>query len=446
MRSSAGKSTLTGHQCLAVILTLFLIGFRPASAAEQDPATERQEVQRRKAAAAANVDVLRASDAEIERALADLQQNIRGLEARAETARQEAGVAATAVQQAKDAQERTERRLSGLRQEMREVAVEAYMTGPVQGLAIAVEARSFNDFANRRYFLEVTAANAADTTDKLRAAREDLRAQRKQAAAAADRADAQQQQAETELHQLKSAEATQAEVARSVEARLEQTLAEVAALAAVDERLANEIAARQARIAAQLAARRPPATTPPPTAPPAAAPTSPTRPSTTGPPTSVSATVPAPAGRTMTTTTTVTAPPPRSRPSTAPALTTVRGITVATSLADELRSLLEAADADGFSLSGGGYRSSDSQIEARRTNCGPTDYDIYEKPASECDPPTARPGQSMHEQGLAVDFTSNGRLIESRSDRAFLWLSRNAARFGLYNLPREPWHWSTNGN
>ncbi len=51
----------------------------------------------------------------------------------------------------------------------------------------------------------------------------------------------------------------------------------------------------------------------------------------------------------------------------------------------------------------------------------------------------------MHEQGRAIDFTSNGSLIRSRSNRAFVWLSANAARYGLYNLPSEPWHWSTNG-
>lgn len=52
----------------------------------------------------------------------------------------------------------------------------------------------------------------------------------------------------------------------------------------------------------------------------------------------------------------------------------------------------------------------------------------------------------MHEQGLAIDFTWQGRVIAGRSSPAYVWLSRNAARFGLYNLPSEPWHWSTNGN
>ena len=47
---------------------------------------------------------------------------------------------------------------------------------------------------------------------------------------------------------------------------------------------------------------------------------------------------------------------------------------------------------------------------------------------------------------MAIDFTSSGRLITSRSDPAFIWLRNNAATYGLYNLPSEPWHWSTNGN
>ena len=51
----------------------------------------------------------------------------------------------------------------------------------------------------------------------------------------------------------------------------------------------------------------------------------------------------------------------------------------------------------------------------------------------------------MHEQGLAVDFTYEGALIGNRSNRGYLWLEANAGRFGLRNLPSEPWHWSTTG-
>jgi len=123
-------------------------------------------------------------------------------------------------------------------------------------------------------------------------------------------------------------------------------------------------------------------------------------------------------------------------------LRNVRGIWVHESLADQLELLLSAAAADGFSLSGGGYRDPAQQQRLREANCP----DPNNSPASSCRPPTARPGQSMHERGLAVDFTHQGRIISSRSNPAYRWLSANASRFGLQNLPSEPWHWSTNGN
>ena len=50
----------------------------------------------------------------------------------------------------------------------------------------------------------------------------------------------------------------------------------------------------------------------------------------------------------------------------------------------------------------------------------------------------------MHERGLAVDFTQHGRAL-TRESGGFRWLMQNAARFGLKNLPSEPWHWSVNG-
>ena len=81
----------------------------------------------------------------------------------------------------------------------------------------------------------------------------------------------------------------------------------------------------------------------------------------------------------------------------------------------------------------------------RRNNCGSSHYAIYEAPASSCSPPTARPGSSMHERGLAIDFTQGGSTL-SRGSSGFAWLKANAGSFGFRNLPSEPWHWSTNGN
>jgi LAS superfamily LD-carboxypeptidase LdcB len=122
-------------------------------------------------------------------------------------------------------------------------------------------------------------------------------------------------------------------------------------------------------------------------------------------------------------------------------MVSVRGIVVHSSLAADLEALLAAAEADGITLRGGGYRNPAQQRWLREQHCPDPEH----SPASECHPPTARPGQSLHEDGLAIDFTLDGAVITSRSSPGFRWLDANAGRFGLKNLPSEPWHWSTTG-
>ncbi|QXC61241.1 M15 family metallopeptidase [Aquihabitans sp. G128] len=141
---------------------------------------------------------------------------------------------------------------------------------------------------------------------------------------------------------------------------------------------------------------------------------------------------------TGTSTTTTTIPAPATTKVTCASGST---ITVATSIAGDVKALLAAAKADGLKLCGGGFRTADAQIAVRKANCGTTYYDIWQKPSSQCSPPTAIPGTSMHERGLAIDFTS----CDTRTTACYKWLAANAADFGLQNLPSEPWHWSTNG-
>lgn len=135
------------------------------------------------------------------------------------------------------------------------------------------------------------------------------------------------------------------------------------------------------------------------------------------------------------------APKPRATTPAGGNRVNVRGIVVDSSIGDELEALLAAAEAEGVVLSGGGYRDPAAQRRLRQAHCP----DPVNSPASACSPPTAKPGSSQHEKGLAIDFTYNGSLIESRSSAGFKWLAANAERFGFFNLPSEPWHWSVNG-
>ena len=121
--------------------------------------------------------------------------------------------------------------------------------------------------------------------------------------------------------------------------------------------------------------------------------------------------------------------------------TVVNGVTVHRSVAFAFRRMLADAQAAGVVISGGGFRTKQRQVELRKINGCP---DIWTAPASSCRVPTAIPGRSLHELGLAVDITSGGRTLTAASP-AFRWLAVNASRYGFVNLPSEPWHWSITG-
>lgn len=121
-------------------------------------------------------------------------------------------------------------------------------------------------------------------------------------------------------------------------------------------------------------------------------------------------------------------------------------INVCKTIAPKLEELLSKAKKDNIKLSGSGTRSYSQQKKLRIQNGCPDDN----TPSGACNPPTARPGRSMHETGEAVDFNCNGQsMTESgggsgKKSPCFVWLSKNAPPF-LSNLKSEPWHWSTTG-
>lgn len=119
----------------------------------------------------------------------------------------------------------------------------------------------------------------------------------------------------------------------------------------------------------------------------------------------------------------------------------VYGVTVHRNVAFAFRRMVDDAAKAGVAISGGGFRTRERQIELRIINGCP---DVWTAPASSCRVPTAIPGRSLHEIGLAVDISSGGSTI-SRKTKAFTWLRANAAKYGFVNLPSEAWHWSITG-
>lgn len=124
---------------------------------------------------------------------------------------------------------------------------------------------------------------------------------------------------------------------------------------------------------------------------------------------------------------------------------TINGnIPTCTTLKNKVEKLISDANKDGYKIFGYGYRSKQKQEKLRSENCG-GNANIYNVNAK-CKPLTAYPGKSMHENGLAIDFTCDGSTIRSRDNKCFIWLQKNALSNGFINLQKEPWHWSTNGH
>ena len=104
----------------------------------------------------------------------------------------------------------------------------------------------------------------------------------------------------------------------------------------------------------------------------------------------------------------------------------------------------------GFSA---GYRSIETQIYLRMSNGGHRSYsEVMSSPTSPaCNPPTARPGRSRHNLGLAMDFGGPfGDKATGHDHPSNRWLQTQGLRgnstFDIKNFQRESWHWSVDGS
>jgi LAS superfamily LD-carboxypeptidase LdcB len=383
----------------------------PAPSAAQEPSAEEQldDVRAQGAEVALEIDVLAAQDAEIQAALATLQTNVAAQQTTVATADQALATAEGDVATSAAAIATLEQRIIELDQAADQMVIDAFVDPPINHALDAFRARTLTEATVKQALVEIQAQADADTLEQLDQARAQLEvdqaAQEELVAVAADK----KAEADEALAGLEAALAQQSEFAAAVEERLNAKLAEAESLKLYDAQLSNQIALEQAQLAASLQAAQAAA---------AAQPAVDPAPSTIAPAPGGLATVTCPSGG---------------------------SITVAGSIAGNVQALLDAAAADGVALCGGGYRDPEAQIQLRIAHCGSSNYAIYEMPASQCDPPTARPGTSLHEQGLAIDFTCNGGGAIARGSSCWNWLSAHADEYGLYNLPTEAWHWSTTG-
>jgi LAS superfamily LD-carboxypeptidase LdcB len=399
---------------VTVVAVAVLLGSTATNAQEPDPAAteqERADVRARQAQVALDVDALAAKDVEVRAALTEIERNVAAQQTELRDAEGIKAQADADLASATQAVADAEQRIAELNLQADRLVVDSFVNPPSDDALAPLGAGSLTEAAVMQAVLEMEGDRDARVLDELAKAHATLAAERTNREDAAVDAEEARQAAAQELVDVEAARAQQQAFVADVERRLNAKLAEADALRTLDAALSERLAREQEALAAQLAAAQ--------AAQEDAAEIGDVAPSQI---------TPAPGGLV-----TVSCP-------------TGGSITVAGSIGANVQALLDAAAADGVAMCGGGYRDPSEQIEVRRANCGTSNYAIYEMPASQCSPPTAIPGTSMHEQGLAIDFTCNGGGTVDSGDECFNWLQANAASYGLYNLPSEPWHWSTNGN
>ena len=378
-----------------------------SDAQQPTPEQQRDEVRRQAAEAALEIDTLLAEDAVVQQALADLQANVDAQQADANAAADAQAAADAALADATAKLTDAQNQVATLDAATDAMVAQSFMDPPMENALDIFRSGSLTDAAVKQALLKLQADHDAALMDQLEQAQAQLAtdqaAKQEAATVASDRKAA----SDAALAELQTALGQQQQFAADLEARLNSRLAEADALRQQDAALSAQIEAQQAALAAQLAAVS----------------------AGSGPANDVPPGVIAPAPGGLAT---VSCP-------------TGGSITVAGAIADSLAALLRDAAAAGVRLCGGGYRDPQAQIQVRMANCGTSNYAIYQMPASQCSPPTAIPGTSQHELGLAVDFTCNGGGTVTRSSSCFSWLSAHAADYGFYNLPVEAWHWSTTG-
>ena len=382
---------------LAAVAALATLATVVDAATPDELREQRRDVQAQAAELASEVDAATADVADLEVALAAAQANVDAQQAAVEAANRAVIDADAAQVAALEAITDLELREEQARIDLQNAVIDSYVS--FQGFD-DLEALGDDPWEASRVetLAEIGTGTGLEGLDNLRAIGAELEFQRQLAEQAAAEAETTREEMRIRLAELETALAIEDQLLLEAIERQERRLGEAAALADLEAELSEQIRVEEQRIADAIANRIPPG--------------------------SGSVTVP---------------------PDSDIELVTVGGITVNVLVEDQVRGILAAMSARGFNLGGGGYRSMESQIRLRRANCGTSDYAIWEMPASRCRPPTARPGLSQHEVGLAIDFTLNGRVLRTRDSDVFRALAEVAPQFGFYNLPSEPWHWSTTG-
>lgn len=241
---------------LVVGLVLGLASPAGAAASSSSAARKRQEqVRAAKAKAASQLNGLKASDDQLEKAVATLANQVRAQDAKAAAARQSLAVAEASVKKSETRIAETTQAMASLQGDVVDRAVAAYVRPQQSALAGLTDAKNLEDASRRTSMLQQVSNSNRDILDELRASKEDLGIEREKAAAARQTAAKRRAVVNAELGSLKKSLAERARLEAALDARIKSVSGEVEALTREDSAIQALISSNAARAAAQRASR-----------------------------------------------------------------------------------------------------------------------------------------------------------------------------------------------
>jgi murein DD-endopeptidase MepM/ murein hydrolase activator NlpD len=233
----------------ALVVVMVMALATPAFA-DPTPEEKRTAAAAKKAQAAAQLDTLKANDAELEAAVKALDAGVAVQAATTDDATQALRAAEFNLGSAQIRLAATEARMADLRARVSEAAVRAYVHPGGDTLLEIVRSKDLGEASRRQALLSHVVSSDRDVVDQMRAARQDEQFQRENLAEAAEVAADRRKAAAEKLAGLEKTRNDQVKLKSALDARIAQVTSEVASLAREEATLSALIRSRSLPAAA----------------------------------------------------------------------------------------------------------------------------------------------------------------------------------------------------
>ncbi len=229
----------------AFVLLLVVALAPPAWSAAPSPEEQRDAARAKQAALAVEVDVLQASNDELETAVRALDAGVEVQSNKTESAKRALQSAETGLDSAEARLAATEQKMSGLRQRVADAAIRAYVHPGGDPFLEIVRSKDLGEASRRQVLLSSVVSNDRDALDQMRATRQDQQFDKANLAKARELAEERRKVAADKLAELQEVLSQQNRLKSALDVRIAEYTAEVDALSREEATLSALIRARQ---------------------------------------------------------------------------------------------------------------------------------------------------------------------------------------------------------